>query len=101
MFGVQIKEPVLSRNNKLTPIGNGSIGAQITLGLQTRLGLSVDLAFTKPYEFAVDGKLPDMPVTQSISSVWYIPPFSEGSICLWTSISQSYRATMLEGTYVG
>jgi len=91
---------VVSKNNLMQPVnGDTSSDAQISLGMTTRLGLEIGLKFTKPYDSAVDGKMPDMSIIQSVATTWQLS-VSDG-VCVKTSVSQQHKKTLTDAKYVG
>lgn len=64
------------------------------------LGLDVELAFSKPYQSAVSGALPDMSVTQTLTALYTLEG-SETEVCLSTGVIQTHKAGLVDGAYVG
>ncbi|KAI0123659.1 hypothetical protein BJ170DRAFT_659563 [Xylariales sp. AK1849] len=91
----------LSRNNAMTPLGDADLpSSTITLSNDITLGLSVNLAFSRPWQNAVGGSLPDMSVQQSIAAVFQIDD-SGDEVCLSSSVIQTQYGIMTDGNYAG
>lgn len=91
---------MVSKSNNLTPLGQDTPSSTISVASTVKLGLKVDLAFSKPYQFAVDGELPDMSITQTLAGVFELEGTSN-EICLTTEVTQEHKQTLTSGSYVG
>lgn len=80
-----------SGSNKLNPVEKSPSGF-IEVGTKVKLGLQIGMYFTKPYQFAVSGKLPDMAVSQYNFARWTVENKGEES-CLETSLGTSRSCT--------
>ena len=96
-----VKDTVVSRgDSQMAPIGSGSADGAVTIANTIQLGLKVDLFFTRPWASAVGGPLPDMSITQVLTSVFSFEA-SDNSVCLDTIIALENVCTMTDGAYVG
>lgn len=91
---------VVSKSNNITPLGQDTTGSSISVANTVKLGLKVDLAFSKPYQSAVDGELPDMSITQTLVGRFELEGTSS-EICLKTQVIQEHKQTLTSGSYVG
>lgn len=91
---------VVSKSNNITPLGQDTPSSSISVANTVKLGLKVDLAFSKPYQSAVDGELPDMSITQTLVGRFVLEGTSN-EICLNTQVIQEHKQTLTSGSYVG
>lgn len=84
----------------MAPTGNTITESTISLANVVTLGLDVSLGFQKPYQYAVDGELPDMSVTQTVIAMFTFEGTSD-EVCLETSIFEEKTADLTNGKYVG
>ena len=88
-----------SSNDKLNPLEKTQTGF-IEVGATIRVGLAIGMAFSKPYQFAVSGQLPDMSVSQYVYAKWFIEHKGDES-CLKTSLGSTMRSHLAKGSYAG
>ncbi|RGP61415.1 glycosyl hydrolases family 18 [Fusarium longipes] len=95
-----ISEPLASRKTGLTPLSVPGSQSQITIGVDTKFGLDVQLSFGKPYSDAVDGLLPDISVSQKVTAMFAWKE-EDSEVCLDTYVGHTQNAKLVAGAYVG
>jgi chitinase len=88
-----------SDKNKLIPVEKTPSGF-VEVGSTVRLGLQVGMAFSKPWQFAVGGELPDMSVSQYEYARWTIEN-NDDDACLSTSLGSTMQSELSKGKYAG
>ena len=97
--GERKADQVSKGKNTLKPISDAPSG-HITVSSTIKLGLQVGMSFQKPYQFAVDGKLPDMSISQEVFAKFSISG-TKDEACLGTSLGTRMRSHLDRGSYVG
>ncbi|GFF36743.1 hypothetical protein IFM51744_03226 [Aspergillus udagawae] len=72
----------------------------IEVGTTTRVGIKMDLKFASPWQSDVDGKLPDISLSQSVYSCWNFEHDGAKSY-LTTNLGTTMKSHMERGSYVG
>lgn len=98
--GITVKDLQLSSNSSMTPVGDDTPTSAITLANDVTLGLSITLAFSKPWQFAVGGEFPDMAIKQSVATVFSFEG-ADDQVCLTPSVLQTQEYLLTDGAYVG
>jgi len=87
-------------NRTMAPTGNTITESTISLADIFTLGLDVELGFQKPYQYAIDGELPDMSVTQTVIAMFTYEGTPD-EVCLETSFLIQKTADLINGDYFG
>lgn len=88
-----------SDKNKLVPVETTPNGF-VEVGTTIRFGLQAGMSFSKPYQSAVGGELPDMSVSQYEFARWFIEN-KDKEACLSTSLGSTMQSVLAKGTYAG